>query len=294
MLAVVAPTPAEASTLTWTGEAPKGSPDWWEAANWQDSLAPSFPGPVALSFPRLEGAACTSSPPSDSCYDSYDNLGALAVESLSLADGNEYVLEGDPITLGSGGLVAAPAAGTSGPAGDTIGLPIGLEGPQTWSVSGRTGGATGEVGIALTNGVQGKNDPLTVDLSDGAIVYMLGDIETGPLWFARAGDGAESVVDFEGKLNSGNGEPVSVEHALLLGEGSVGPLQVNSGEIAPAGRIETPSMSLDSGSTATFLLEGVIGETVHSELISKGPVDLGGAKLNVEAGPAAAPYGTCP
>lgn len=101
---------AAAAPFTWSGQAPQGSADWSTAANWQGGLAPELPGPVALSFPRLEAAACEGASPSDSCYHASNDLGGLAVESLSLDDGDEYKLEGEAIGLGVGGLTAAPAA----------------------------------------------------------------------------------------------------------------------------------------------------------------------------------------
>ncbi len=286
--------PAAASAFTWTGEATKGLPGWSEEANWQGGLAPLAAAPVALSFPHLTGPACEGSSPVDSCYHSSSNLTGFLVESMLLDDGDEYELEGNQITLGAGGLAASPAAGTSGAAGDVIDMPLDLDASQTWTVSGREGGSTSENGLAVAHGLTGEGEHLTLDLADGAIVYLEGGVEVGPLAVDGTGTGAEGVLSLEGKVNSEDGQTVSVNHALFAGEGAVGPLVASSAKVLPAGRIEAASVDLDSGSEAIFELVGVLKSVAHSELISHGAIDLGSAKLSVRALPASSPYGTCP
>ena len=124
---------ASASTFTWSGEAAEGLSGWSEGANWQGGIVPSTSGPVALDFPRLTGEGCVGSSVTDSCYLSRNNLGGLAVESLTIDDGDEYLLQGDEFQLGAGGLIASPAAGATGAAGDVFDLPVALDASQTYS-----------------------------------------------------------------------------------------------------------------------------------------------------------------
>jgi hypothetical protein len=83
-------------------------------------------------------------------------MSGLAVESMRLDDGDEYKIEGDEITLGGGGITASPASGSSGPAGDVIGLPIRLGASQTWSIAGREGGSVGENGLLVDGGLSDR------------------------------------------------------------------------------------------------------------------------------------------
>lgn len=108
---------ASASSFVWSGEAAKGSPGWSLSGNWAGGVAPSAGGTVSLEFPRLTGPACAA-PVSGTCYVSKDNVPALTAEALRIDDGDEYVLgEGEPLTIGAGGLLASPATGTSGAGG---------------------------------------------------------------------------------------------------------------------------------------------------------------------------------
>ncbi len=218
----------------------------------------------------------------------------IAVELLALDDGDEYKLEGEEIRLGAGGLTAAPAASSRYAAGDVLGLPVGLTASQTWNVSGRDDGATGENGLLVEDGLSGEGSPLTVDLSNGALIVMENDTDIGPLTIQQAGTGAEGAVEFEGSLNATDGQTVSVSHVLLAGQGSAGPLVASSAQILPAGYIKAASITLDSKSEAIFRLIGLFSTAEHSELVSNGAVDLGGANLIFEAGPANSPYGKCP
>jgi hypothetical protein len=288
------PAPAGAAPFTWSGEAAKGLPGWSEAANWQDALAPLLQGPVALSFPRLDGPGCTGESPSDTCYRSRNDMSGIAVESLVLDDGDEYELEGEEIRLGAGGLTATPAASSSGADDDVLGLPVDLAASQTWDVSGRQGGTTGKNGLLAEDGLTGEGDPLTVDLANGALFFTEHETEIGALDIQQAGTGAEGAVEFSGDVNTRDGQPVSVSHVLLAGQGATGPLSAVSAQIVPAPRIEASSVTLDSQSDAVFRLAGVPSLVEHAELVSSGAVDLGGAKLIVEAIPANTPHGTCP
>src|SRR5436309_770885 len=75
-----------------------------------------------LSFPALTNAACTSSPPTDTCYQSSNDISGVNASAISIDDGGHgsgpflsaYLITGKGITLGSGGITAAPTASDSG------------------------------------------------------------------------------------------------------------------------------------------------------------------------------------
>jgi hypothetical protein len=177
---------ATVSSFTWTGDAAESS--WTAAMNWEGETAPSGPGPIALDFLRIP--SCTGA-----CYKSTNDVSGLDVESIGIDDGDEYELEGDGITLGGGGLAAAPALGTSGPAGDFVGLPIELGASQTWGVAGRSGGGVGENGMFVEGPVTGSNKNLAVDIEHGAALYLGNNTEVGSLTFAGADAGEVGVLN---------------------------------------------------------------------------------------------------
>ena len=212
-------------------------------------------------------------------------------------DGDEYELEGDGITLGSEGLAAAPASGTSGPDGDFIGLPITLGASQPWSIAGRTEGGIGENGVFVEGSVTGSNKNLAVDIEHGAALYLANSTEVGSLTFAGADAGEAGVLNgFVGLLgaqvNSSAGNGVALSHVLMLGSGSVGALTTSDAELGvgsgyPTGEIQARSVTLDAGSETEFEITGS-GTTAgvdYGQLSSGGAVALGGASLSVFVGP---------
>lgn len=281
---LVAPVTVRAATLTWSGEAAKGSPGWSQESNWLGNVAPSMPGAVTLAFPRLAGAACASSPPTDTCYGSDDDLSNLEVGALDIDDGADYTVEGGPIDLGAGGLSAAVAEGSIGATGDAFEAPIRLTAPQMWTVAQQLGQSSGEHGVAIEDGIEGAHDGLTIDLEHGPVLYLFGDVETGSVAFAGAGSGSEAIVEYEGALNSDNEEPVSLADALLAGDGPTGPLEVHKAKLFPAPKIEAASLALEPESELIFELNGTKPGVSYSQIQASGPVNLAGAKIAVKTG----------
>ncbi len=276
---------ASVSPFVWTGSA--AGAEWSVGGNWQGGLAPSSSEPVALEFPRLAGC--------DTCYTGRNNLEGLDVESIAIDDGDEYALEGHEITLGAGGLTAKPANGSSGFAGDFLELPVKLSAAQTWSISSRNE-ALGENGILLDEPVTGAH-ALTYEVGDEALLYLLNETEVGPAAISGAQAGnpgfLNGAVDYFGDVNYFDGEPVSLNHILLLGAGAFGALSTDDAELvveagkAPAGGIVTDSATFDSGSEVNLEIAGdgtTAGED-YSQLVSEGQVELGGARLFIEALP---------
>jgi hypothetical protein len=286
---VLAPT---ASSLTWDGGAAVDSPGWSSGVNWVGESTPSPSGPVDLEFPHLPSPACTSAPPSDTCYASDNDVGNLEIGSLHVDDGADYELHGDGITLSST-LTASPDSVTNGPAIDDIDLPISLAGSEAWVVAGRAGGAVAEDGISLEKGIDGSQEDLTFNMDEKAALYLRDDIETELVAFGGGGTGVagdlNGVVDLqEASLNASDGGPVIVGGVLMLGSGSTGPLFAQGAELVvgngyPAGGIEAKNATFDASSQVEFEISGsgAIADTDYSQLSSAGTIALGGASFGV-------------
>jgi hypothetical protein len=286
MLALVPAALASIPLFIWSGDGATGS-GWSTAENWEAEVTPSASGTVALSFPRIPSCVGV-------CYESENDVSGLSAESIAIDDGNDYKLSGDALTLGAGGLGAAPATGTSGAAGDAFRLPIHLGAEQTWNVSQRSGEPTGENWIALEGAVTGSGDALTVDMNHGSVLYLANDTEVGPLAIDGAdmgeAGGLNGLVDLLGaELNTTDGEAVNFNHVLLVGSGAVGALTTNSVGLGvgagdyPAEGIEAASATFDASSEVVFAISDA-GSTAgldYSQLASAGAVKLSGARIAV-------------
>jgi hypothetical protein len=146
---------------------------WSLGANW---LAGEMPTPDAtvrtLTFPRL-GSACEAERPAEVCYESYNDVSGLSAEALRLDNANDYVIAGDQISIGSGGLTASPASGPVGPAGDVIAAPLKLSSSQTWNVKIEATSATLDPTSRLEFNIVGSGATAKIDysqlVSQGAI-----------------------------------------------------------------------------------------------------------------------------
>jgi hypothetical protein len=277
---------ATVPSFTWTGSL--SEPTWSAAKNWAGEAAPSSSESVALAFPHLSGCG--------TCYKSENDVSGLKVESITLDNGDEYLLRGDEIALGAGGLTAAPSSESSGPSGDGILLPIHLSALQTWSVAGRSGSGLGENGAAIVGNLSGDN-ALTLEISNEAVVYLENETEVGPVAIigtdlSKAGI-LNGFVPFFGELNFSDGEPVSLDNIFLIGSGAVGALSTHDAELDvgsgsfPTEGIEADSATFDGDSKVTFQIThaGTSAGVDNSELISTGAIELGGASLQVNVGP---------
>jgi hypothetical protein len=285
-VAIVPTADATVPSFTWTGSL--SQPSWSAAKNWTGEAAPSNSEPVALQFPHLSGCS--------TCYKSENDLSGLKVESIALDNGDEYILRGDEIALGSGGLTAAPSNESSGPSGDGILLPIHLSAPQTWSVAGRSGGSLGENGAAIIGNL-GGDDALTLEISNEAVVYLENETEVGPVAITGTAPSKAGIlngyVPFFGELNFSDGEPVSLNHIFLIGSGAVGALSTDDAELDvgsasfPTEGIEADSATFDGASKVSFQIThaGASAGVDNSELASTGAIELGGASLQVNVGP---------
>jgi hypothetical protein len=288
---LLAPAADASTSFTWSGGAAKGARGWSETTNWGSGVIPSLTEPFTLEFPRLTSPECTSEPVTRTCYKSENNLSDLNAESIKVDNGGEYVLSGDEITLGSGGMTVEPEGTTSGFA--SVSMPIALGASQTWHLSGASRSEIAHNLFYVGDELKGSGAALTFDVSNGLDLVIGADVQVGALSI----DGAEAagekiengVVELGGggALNSADGEPVNLSHVFFSGSGQLGALHTSAATVAvgggeaPAGKLEAASVTLDRETGLLFEIPG--GSSTpgvdYSQLVSSGPVDLGSATL---------------
>lgn len=300
VVALGAPASAAATDFTWTGATPSGAgaTNWSQPANWQGGVAPS--GSVgALSFPSLSSnSACTGSP-TEACYTS-NNDGSISATSLSIDDNAGYNITGNEITLGSGGLSASTTISPANGAFQSQFRPdITLGASQTWSADGQApGGAFGVGQLQVYGNVTGPpTDTLTLALSNFSNLFLAGDDEVGPVTVSGANTSLSGsfasqngLLDVGNKLNSGDGQTVTLQHAGLnqVGPATVGPLSSTGGVIelgdssppSPSGSLTVVgSATLDSASALTTTIQqaGTTAGTDYGQLTVDGSVAIGGS-----------------
>jgi hypothetical protein len=290
-LALMAVADAAASSVTWAGGSTgrtESAAHWSTGANWVGGSAPTTSQALeTLTFPHLTNGDCTSEPPTDTCYLTLNDLSGLSAESIQLDDANDYLLAGNEITLGKGGLTASAEA--SGSAGDFIELPLQLSEPQKWSIADRSGGAIEENGLFLGGNLTGS-DALTAELSNGSALVLDNDTEVGPVTIEGPPATEENIDNGvvsleEGELDSSDRQSVDLSHVFFEGTGAVGSLSTNhatldlGNETGSAGGLEASNVELDSTSGVIFEITGggSIAQTDYSQLVSRGPAELAGA-----------------
>jgi hypothetical protein len=275
-----------AGDYTWTGadstvtSGPFTVADWSAGANWTGGSPPS--GSIGtVTFPLVLGDDdCLN------CATSDNDISGLTVGAIDL-EGFDSTIEGDGITLGSGGLTVQ---------GDTddevsVTLPITLGAPQTWSLGGSDSSPTVQ-GATVTG-----NEPLALDLANDAWLFPQSiDVGTitasgsGELWLMGSDD-----------LNSSSGHTLSLANgAQLLAQSTgnaTGPVVVDSGGslMLGAGSDITDAVSpgtLDVHGGVTFTANSTLGLTINaagtsagtdfSQLSVSGSINLTGAGLDLE------------
>jgi hypothetical protein len=286
---------ASPTSFTWTGQSTI-TENWSAAANWEGGAAPTTgEGIETLTFPRLTSSACINEPASHPCYVSFNDVSGLSAKSMQIDDANEYLIGGDQITIGSGGLSASPATGASSSAGDIVEVPLHLSAPQTWHIAGRSGGLLGENGLLLAGSLTGSGDALTIELGNGPLLFLAkNDTEVGPLTINGAdtskvaANGIVSILG--GKLDSSDGEPVSISHVFFAGSGAIGPLTTSTADLdvgSPTAGMEVTSATFDSASYVEFNVTGAgaAAQTDYSQLVSHGSIELANSKIEVVVRP---------
>ena len=270
--------------------------------NWELKTAPTTSTALgALSFPALAGTgvSCTFTTPNGGCgYGSENNVSGLSAESISIDDGEDYSLVGEPITLDGGGLSAAPTAATSELTLAELDLPVALGATQTWHLGGEGTAHLLENDLYLGGNLTGSGSELTIDVSEGPALFLENETEVGPVAIDGANTGEAGILNgavelFGGELNSSDKNPVSLSHIFLTGTGAVGPLTAQAAELAigsggdPAEGIEASSVTLDSASHVGFEISGTgqAAQKDYSQLSAHGVVELQDAELEVVVRP---------
>jgi hypothetical protein len=282
------------STFTWNGTRSA----WAEGAAWEGGIAPSgtvgtltFPS-AALNFP---GAACTTSP-FTSCP-AANNISGLTVGTLEMGEG--YELSGDGITLGAGGLSVSQSSPDNG---DTVRLPITLGAAQTWNLTGHGGVWGGFPSLDLTEPLTGTGDALTIAINNGGILDLEGNNEVGPITITssgtKTGQSAYENGDVyllsqspDANLNAADGNTVSLTNTgldLTAETVGLGPLTSTNSDLSIGNGGENKTTMLDARSAtfnSTSAITSLINETGVSQLISTGPITLGGAWFTLPVSP---------
>ncbi len=297
VLLVSVPVASASTTFKWSGMAAQGSSGWANAQNWEGNSTPSSLEPVTLEFPQLSSPACTASPQVDTCYESENNLSGLDVESLDVEDSEPYVIAGEPITLGGGGINVAPATNTTEQTGSIMAMPVKLGAQQTWNIAGQSSDTAIDGNqFVLLEEVSGSNQPLNVNLSDGGGLVLVNEDEVGPLSFEGANSSRSGVLNgvvelLGAQLNALDHQPVSLNHIFMIGTGATGPLTTDSASIVvvpgeeKVERLEVQDATFDAGSRLTLAVTstGTEAGREYAQLTSSGLVNLEGAELAVEA-----------
>ena len=287
-IALIAAAPALAADFSWSGGATASTSAWSAGGNWAGGLAPS--GPVGvLRFPALP-SSCTAI-----CYHGGNDITGLAASAISIDDFSPYLISGNALTLGSGGLSASTSA-VSGQFPTWV-APLTLGASQTWTIGP---GGTGIGQLTVSGDVTGSTAALAITLSHSSVLSLQGQDEVGSVTITGANstltgnaasqNGSVSLgapfAPTAASLNGTDAHPVSVTDAgLLASNGTSGPLtatganlQIGEG-ISPAGRMAvTGSVNLDSTSFTSFAIggPGTVAGTDYSQLIASGTVNLGG------------------
>jgi hypothetical protein len=292
-LSLVVVSEADASTnFTWSGNANASVPEWSEAANWTPETAPISGEAIgALSFPVLagKGLSCTFLGLGGGCgYGSKNDVSDLSAESMSIDDGEDYSIIGKSVTLGSQGLSASPTLPTSKLTISELDLPIVLGASQTWNIGDEGAEGLFENDLYLGGDLTGSN-ALTIAISDGPALYLGNKTEVGPVVVNGANASGEHIENGEvfldgGELNSSDRQPVELSNIFFAGAGAVGALRANSStldvgdETEPAKDVRASNVKLSSDSAVLFNIvsSGTAALSDYSQLISEGPVELGG------------------
>jgi hypothetical protein len=266
---------ARAAVSTWSGQLSLDSPNWSDAGNWQGKVAPPLAAGT-MEFPPLTGECSEPDPEADlACYFSVNDQVGRSAQALRLDDADPYVLGGEELTLGAGGLTAFAPEHSSG-IGSVLELPIKLGASQTWKIEGN--GRQSATAVEVNASVSGSSSALTLELGPvtirGANPSLRRTFENG-------------VVYLEGDLNASDLALVKLDHAYVTGNAAVGPLTTTAAVLnvgygfAPTGEMRVAAANFDMASMVELKIagSGAAPGQDYSQLSSTGEVTLNGATL---------------
>jgi hypothetical protein len=287
---------ASAADFTWSGGGGSTAEAWSNGANWLGDSAPAPSSSIGnLTFPLLLGQSFAA-----------NDLSGLSINHLSIDDTNGYALNGQGFTLGSGGLSINETA-PGGREFAQIYNPITLSSDQTWDISGRsTVGQTTEEGglqaLEVVGALSGEAANLTLNLHNPNTWFIVSN--TGSeLGNVRVIGSPADAMFLHSDFNSTDGKTLTVEGLSFTTENatgplvgidavlspgeksSVGPLTSIGSRLVPGGVLHLPSASFDPGSTLEIVSgnSGTEPGTDYTQLAATGPIDLGGASLELKA-----------
>lgn len=292
---VYAPAAAFAADFTWTGTAALDphADTWSNPANWGGTVPAGNVG--RLSFRALPEPPCSSKPSElITCYQGKNDISDLVVNAISIDDGVAFLLSGNSVTLGSGGLTASPSANDPRIVlVPQLELPLMLSAPQTWSI---VGGPHGQQ-LGVDGAVTGESESLGVHFSASGFLNLSNDVEVGRV--SISGGGGLSLVRPPGdegplSLNGTDGNPVELGKGSSLAaydpHSAIGPLTVRGGKLQigeglpPEGVLTVAgSLKLDSRTNLSLYIahSGATPGTDFSQLRVAGKVSLHGAHLRL-------------
>jgi hypothetical protein len=305
-IALVPAAMATPPSFTWNGRSAPEEYGWSLATNWTGGVAPEADESIsALTFPELTNPACEFEHESEACYVTFNDLPGLSAESMQIDDGDEYLIGGEELSLGSGGLTASPPGHTVGPAGSFMFMPLRLSASQKWTIADHSGAELDENGLVVLGDVTGTSSTLAVELNNGPALVLANDTEVGPVTVEGPNVSGEHIengsVFFEGgQLNSADQQSVNLDHVFFEGTGALGPLTTDAATVVvgsgtdPAKSLEAPSVKLDPASGTVFEIRGsgTAAQTAYSQLVSTGSVELAGVIVVIAGRPSS--KGSCP
>ncbi len=246
--------------FTWTGQG--STPNWSNTSNW-DNASP-LSDATSLTFGPLQDPCPYVVTPT--CATSTNDVSGVDVDSISIDTAERYEISGDQVTLGAGGLTAAPGGATDGL--PTFAAPLALSASQSWSING--GMFTSQVaggGHALSV----RLVPATYGQFGTSTLFLSGDTEVS--YFDATGDGAVEIVN-GGRLNADGAPVVFGGEAELwpLISTSIGPLSTALGTpLLLTGDVEVGPVTLTVLGTASIgsdIEVGLYGSAGASELVA--------------------------
>ncbi len=298
LVLMYAPAAALSADFTWTGTAALDPHEdgWSNPANWGGTVPAGSVG--RLTFRALPEPPCSSQPSRlITCYQGKNDVSGLAVDAISIDDGVGYLLSGNPIKLGKGGVTASPSA--SDPQRvivPQLEFPIVLSAPQTWSIIGGSHGQ--QLGVDAS--VSGESESLGIHFRASGFLNLSDDVEVGRV--SISGGGGLSLAAPPGSegspsLNGADG------HLVDLGKGSsltafspgsvIGPLTVSSGHlqvgegVPPEGTLTVAGpLILDSRASLSLHIDrhGTTPGADFSQLRVAGKASLHDAHLRLGGG----------
>jgi hypothetical protein len=292
LLGLTASATASAADYTWTGAS--GVSDGWSAGgNWLGDTAPSPDSSIGtLTFGKRIAAINFSE----------NDLLGLSVEHWAINDTHEYLISGEPVALGSGGL--SITAETGGFPYTSL-LPLTLTASQSWSIGGAVGAFEENGQQVFFEGLSGEHANLTINFDAAGQLPLLlfgtplapdtSDDELGNVTIDGTGSQAVELGD---RLNAHDGHTLTLSGIhFYAGGGETGPLISEDSTVSIASlsleqfgpsRLPVASASFADHSRVAFAITGSGTQPGHdySQLVSSGPVNLTSAELEL--------MGTCP